>query len=308
MWFARALASRTLILLGVLLAVYAVADLLPGDPVRLAMGPSASPDDVEARREALGLDRPLLVRFGGWLAGLVTGNLGTTIRGQSVQDLLGDRLGATALLSGGAFLVVLVVCIVWALMWAIRPGGRLERASEVTSSVLVATPEFVLGTALIVLFALVLGMLPATTIMDADGDLASASMLVLPVLALALPHAGWQVRVTRAALKEAASLPHVEQARLDGYTERQVFVRHVLPLAAPTVAASMATLVGTLLGGAVVVETLFNYPGAGGLVAGSLRSRDTTLLVSLAALIGVVVMVALVVADLIRFRALRGRR
>lgn len=308
MWLARALAGRALVLLCVLFAVYAVADLLPGDPVRLAMGPAASPDDVQARREALGLDRALPVRFADWLGGLLTGDLGTTVRGQSVSELLGDRLAATLLLSGGAFLVVLVGCVAWALLWAIRPEGRLARTSGITSSVLVATPEFVLGTALIVVFALGLGVLPATTVMDARGNLVSASMLVLPVLALALPHAGWQVRVTHTALLEAASLPHVEQTRLDGLPERRVFLRHVLPLAAPTLAASMATLVGTLLGGAVVVETLFNYPGAGVLVAGSLRSRDTTLLVSLAALIGVVVMVALVAADLVRFWALRGRR
>jgi peptide/nickel transport system permease protein len=296
--FLAALAVRAGLLLVVLAAVYAAADALPGDPVRLAMGPTASPADVEARRETLGLDRPLPVRFADWLGGLVQGDLGTTVRGQSIKDLLGDRLASTLLLTGLTF----------AALWSVRPAGRFARSSAVGSSILVATPEFVLGTLLVLVFALVLGVLPATTVVGADGRLDSSLMLVLPVLALGLPHAAWQTRVNRAAVAEAAAMPHVEQARLDGLPERHVVTRHVLPLAAPTIAASLATMVGTLLAGAVVVETLFNYPGAGQLVAGSLESRDTTLLVSLTALCGLVVVAALISADAIRLWALRGRR
>jgi peptide/nickel transport system permease protein len=306
--FLTALAVRAGLLLAVLAAVYAAADALPGDPVRLAMGPTASPADVQARRETLGLDRPLPVRFADWLTGLVRGDLGTTVRGQSINDLLGDRLTSTLLLTALTFALVLIVSQAWAALWSARPRGRFARGSAVGTSILVATPEFVLGTLLILVFALVLGLLPATTVAGADGRLGSASMLVLPALALGLPHAAWQTRVNRAAIAEAAAMPHVEQARLDGLPERLVVTRHVLPLAAPTIAASLATMVGTLLAGAVVVETLFNYPGAGQLVAGSLESRDTTLLVSLTALCGLVVVAALVAADAIRLWALRGRR
>jgi peptide/nickel transport system permease protein len=272
------------------------------------MGPTASPADVEARRESLGLDRPLPARFADWLSGLVQGDLGTTVRGQSVNDLLGDRLASTLLLTGLTFAFVLVIALAWAALWSVRPGGRFARGSAVGTSILVATPEFVLGTLLVLVFALVLGLLPATTVVGADGRLDTPLMLVLPVLALGLPHAAWQARVNRAAIAEAAAMPHVEQARLDGLPERHVVTRHVLPLAAPTIAASLATMVGTLLAGAVVVETLFNYPGAGQLVAGSLESRDTTLLVSLTALCGLVVVAALITADAIRLWALRGRR
>jgi peptide/nickel transport system permease protein len=306
--FLTALAVRAGLLLVVLSAVYAAADALPGDPVRLAMGPTASPSDVEARRETLGLDRPLPVRFGDWLSGLVQGDLGATVRGQSINDLLGDRLGATLLLTGLTFAFVLVIALAWAALWSARPRGRFARASALGSSILVATPEFVLGTLLVLVFALALGLLPATTVVGSDGRLTSGAMLVLPVLALGLPHAAWQTRVTRAAVTEAAAMPHVDQARLDGLPEHRVITRHVLPLATPTIAASLATMVGTLLAGAVVVETLFNYPGAGQLVAGSLESRDTTLLVSLTALCGAVVVAALIGADAIRLWALRGRR
>lgn len=306
--FAARLAARIGLLAAVLAVVFAAADRLPGDPVRLAMGPTASPADVAARREALGLDRALPVRFADWLTGLLRGDLGTTVRGQSINDLVADRLGATLLLTGLTFALVVLIALAWAGTWTLRPAGRFARGSALGSSILVAVPEFVLGTLLILVFALLLGWLPATTVTGADGRLGSPAMLVLPALALALPHAAWQTRVTRAALAEAAALPHVEQARLDGLPERLVLTRHVLPLAAPTVAASLATMVGTLLAGAVVVETLFNYPGAGQLVAGSLESRDTTLLLSLTALCGAVVALALIGADAIRLRALRGRR
>jgi peptide/nickel transport system permease protein len=304
----RALAIRTLLLLGVLAAVYAASDALPGDPVRLAMGPTASPEDVDARRETLGLHRPLPLRFTDWLGRLIQGDLGTTVRGQAVSELVSDRLGATVLLAGLAIVLVLVLSLTWAGIWTVRARGRFARLSALGTSILVATPEFVLGTALVLLFALALGVLPATTVMDSHGGLGSATMLVLPVLTLGLPHAAWQTRVTHAAVAEAAALPHVEQARLDGVPERRVLLRHVLPVAAPTLAASLATMVGTLLAGAVVVETLFNYPGAGALVASSLQSRDTTLLVSLTALTGTVVLVALVLADAVRIWSLRGRR
>ncbi|MDN3241454.1 ABC transporter permease [Glycomyces tritici] len=306
--FLAALAVRAGLLLAVLAAVYAAADALPGDPVRLAMGPTAAPADVDARRESLGLDRPLPARFADWLSGLVQGDLGTTVRGQPINDLLGDRLASTALLTGLTFAFVLAIALAWAALWSARPKSRFARGSAVGTSILVATPEFVLGTLLVLVFALVLNLLPATTVVGADGRLDNPAMLVLPVLALGLPHAAWQTRVNRAAIAEAAAMPHVEQARLDGLPERHVVTRHILPLAAPTIAASLATMVGTLLAGAVVVETLFNYPGAGQLVAGSLESRDTTLLVSLTALCGVVVVAALITADAIRLWALRGRR
>jgi peptide/nickel transport system permease protein len=306
--FVAAFAVRIGLLVAVLAVVFAAADRLPGDPVRLAMGPTASPADVQARREALGLDRPLPIRFADWLTGLLRGDLGITVRGQSINDLLADRLGSTLLLTGLTFALITVITLAWAGAWTARPAGHFARGSAVGSSILVAVPEFVLGTLLVLVFALLLGWLPATTVTGADGRLATPAMLALPALALALPHAAWQTRVTRAALAEAAALPHVEQARLDGLPERQVLTRHVLPLAAPTIAASMATMVGTLLAGAVVVETLFNYPGAGQLVAGSLESRDTTLLLSLTALCGAVVALALIGSDAVRIWALRGRR
>jgi ABC-type dipeptide/oligopeptide/nickel transport system permease component len=109
--FLAALAVRAGLLLAVLAAVYAAADALPGDPVRLAMGPTASPADVQARRETLGLDRPLPVRFADWLTGLVRGDLGTTVRGQSINDLLGDRLTSTLLLTALTFAFVLIVSL-----------------------------------------------------------------------------------------------------------------------------------------------------------------------------------------------------
>ncbi len=156
-------------------------------------------------------------------------------------------------------------------------------------------------------FALATGWLPAVTITDRSGFPVSADMLVLPVLALAIPQIGWNTRVVRAALTDAAQAPHVESAVLEGLSTRVVLHRHVLPFAAPTIVASFATTVGMVLGGSLVVETIFNYPGLGAVLAGSVADRDTSVVAAVVALSGVVIMLMLAVADGIRAWSLRGR-
>ncbi|WP_280479873.1 ABC transporter permease, partial [Nocardia cyriacigeorgica] len=191
--------------------------------------------------------------------------------------------------------------------WSSRRGGVRGRVFNPTTTTAVAVPEFVVATLLILVFSLALGWLPAVTITGRSGFPASVDMLVLPVLALAIPQIGWNARVVRAALADASRLPHVETAVLDGLPERAVLARHVLPFALPTIVASFATTVGMLLGGALVVETIFNYPGLGALLAASVADRDTALMAAVVALTGVVIMVMLAAADAVRAWSLRGR-
>ncbi|WP_280392130.1 ABC transporter permease [Nocardia brasiliensis] len=182
------------------------------------------------------------------------------------------------------------------------------RALQPATTTAAAIPEFVLATLLILIFALALGWLPAVTVTGRSGFPARADMLVLPVLALAIPQIGWNTRVVRAALVEAARAPHVESAVLDGIGTRAVLLRHVLPFALPTIVASFATTVGMVLGGALVVETIFNYPGLGAVLAGSVADRDVSMVAAVVALSGVVIMCVLAVADGIRAWSLRGSR
>ncbi|MBF6427943.1 ABC transporter permease [Nocardia cyriacigeorgica] len=305
--FARLLIRRVALLIVLLAAVFAAVDLLPGSAARAVLGREATEAAVAAKERELGLDRPLPVRFSDWLAGVLTGDFGQTARGRSVSELLADTFPQTLLLGGIAFAVTIAASLALGAWWSIRPRGALGRVLQPSTTTAVAVPEFVVATLLILVFSLALGWLPAVTITGRSGFPASVDMLVLPVLALAIPQIGWNARVVRAALADASRLPHVETAVLDGLPERAVLTRHVLPFALPTIVASFATTVGMLLGGALVVETIFNYPGLGALLAASVADRDTALMAAVVALTGVVIMVMLAAADAVRAWSLRGR-
>ncbi|GAA5089386.1 ABC transporter permease [Nocardia iowensis] len=338
--FARLLVRRIALLIALLATVFVVVDLLPGSTARAVLGRDATPERVAAKERELGLDRPLPERFWSWISGVLTGDFGSTARGRSINELLADKFPPTLLLGGLALVVTVVVSLVLGAWWAARqslapgvgvgPGAvtagvvparrgadTLRRSTAVirqstvrilqpATTVAAAIPEFVVATLLILVFALAAGWLPAVTITDRSGFPASPDMLILPVLALAIPQIGWNTRVVRAALVDAAQAPHVESTVLDGISARTVLVRHVLPFALPTIVASFATTVGMVLGGSLVVETIFNYPGLGAVLAGSVADRDVSVVASVVALSGAVIMCVLAVADGIRAWSLRG--
>jgi peptide/nickel transport system permease protein len=282
-------------------------DLLPGSTARAVLGRDATADRMAAKEHELGLDRPLPVRFFDWISGVATGDFGTTARGRSINELLADKFPPTLLLGGIAFVVTVIGSLLLGSWWAARQGSRWTWPLQPATTSAAAIPEFVLATLLILVFSLGAGWLPAVTITGRSGFPTSPDMLILPVLALAIPQIGWNTRVVRAALLDAGRAPHVESAVLDGLSTTAVLTRHTLPFALPTIVASFATTVGMLLGGALVVETIFNYPGLGAVLAGSVADRDTSLIAAVVALTGVVIMVMLAVADGIRAWALRGR-
>ncbi|WP_433603333.1 ABC transporter permease [Nocardia sp. CA-135953] len=306
MSFARLLIRRVLLLVALLATVFAAVDLLPGNSARAVLGRDATAEQIAAKEHELGLDRPLPVRFVEWISGVATGDFGRTARGRSINELLADKFPPTLLLGGLAFLVTVVASLLLGGWWATRRGAA-TRFLQPTTTAAAAIPEFVIATVLILVFSLGAGWLPAVTITGRSGFPASPDMLVLPVLALAIPQTGWNTRVVRAALLDSACSPHVETAVLDGLSTATVLTRHVLPFALPTIVASFATTVGMLLGGALVVETIFNYPGLGAVLAGSVADRDTSLIAAVVALTGIVIMAMLAMADGIRAWALRGR-
>ncbi|WP_328400628.1 ABC transporter permease [Nocardia sp. NBC_00403] len=296
------------LLIALLAVVFVVVDLLPGNAARAVLGRDAGADRIAAKEHELGLDRPLPVRFWNWFSGAATGDFGTTARGQSVNELLAAKFPQTLLLASVAMLATVVISLLCGLWWSARPTGFTARVMQPSSAFVIAVPEFVVATLLVLVFSLWLDWLPAVTFTDRSGYPASPEMLILPVAALAIPQAGWNSRVVRGALIDAAAAPHVESAVLNGLPERTVLLRHVLPFALPTIATSFATSVGTLFGGALVVETIFNYPGMGAMVAGSVSDRDTALVAAVVAMTGTTIMCVLLLADAIRAWANRGRR
>ncbi|MFQ6325343.1 ABC transporter permease [Nocardia sp. CWNU-33] len=306
--FTGLVVRRLGLLIALLAVVFVVVDLLPGNAARAVLGRDAGADRIAAKEHELGLDRPLPVRFWNWFSGATTGDFGTTARGQSVNELLAAKFPQTLLLASVAMLATVVISLLCGLWWSARPTGFTARVMQPSSAFVIAVPEFVVATLLVLVFSLWLDWLPAVTFTDRSGYPASPEMLILPVAALAIPQAGWNSRVVRGALIDAAAAPHVESAVLNGLPERTVLLRHVLPFALPTIATSFATSVGTLFGGALVVETIFNYPGMGAMVAGSVSDRDTALVAAVVAMTGTTIMCVLLLADAIRAWANRGRR
>ncbi|WP_280300821.1 ABC transporter permease [Nocardia neocaledoniensis] len=306
--FALLVLRRVALLLALLALVFVAVDLLPGSAASSTLGRDANRAELAAKEHELGLDRALPVQFWHWLSGVLTGDFGQTSRGNSVGALLADKFPQTLLLGGVALLLTVLVSLALGCWWAVRPNAFGARLLQPASTIAVAVPEFVCGTLLILVFSLATGLLPAVTITDRSGYPAGADMLILPVLALAIPQIGWNARVVRSALQDVATAPHVESAVLDGLPTRTVLLRHMLPFAAPTIVVGYATTVGMMFGGALVVETLFNYPGVGAVLAGSVADRDTATVAAVVALTAIVTMVLLAVADVVRRWAAEGAR
>ena len=300
LWLLAGLVARRVGLLVALLAVVFIAvEILPGDAAGSTLDRGASAAAIAARRAELGLDQPVTVRFLRWMIALPTGDFGVSARGEEVSGIIARHFPNTLLLAGLAMVVTILLALTLGTVAANRPGSGLDRLISTSATMVFALPEFVVAGFLVLVFALWLRVLPAVTVTSFDGGIAPA-MLVLPVLALAVPQIGWNARIVRGALLDEGRAPHVESAIIDGLPTHQVMLRHVLPGALPTIAAGAATSVGVLLGGAVVVETIFNYPGIGSILAGAVRDRDAPLVAAVVAAAGLAIAVVLLAADLVR--------
>lgn len=302
-----ALGRRLLLLPVLLLVVFATMEFLPGDAALTSLDRGATAKAVAQRRAELGLDQPVWARFWDWITGLPAGDMGVTARGEQVAEVIGSHFPSTLLLGGLALAVTVLVALALAGLAALRSGRLLDRVVCSSSTIAAALPEFVVASVLVLVLALWAGLLPAVTAPGPGGMPADPIMLVLPVLALAIPQIGWNTRIARAALADECAAPHVESAILDGLPPRRILLHHLLPGALPTIAAGVVTSTGMLLGGAVVVETIFNYPGIGSVLASAVRERDTPLVAGVVAVTGVTILLLLIAADLVRARS-AGRR
>ncbi|MEU7709653.1 ABC transporter permease [Streptomyces nodosus] len=300
-------ARRALMLIALLALVFAAVELLPGDAASASSERGESAADLAERRHLLGLDRPVWARFAHWMTALPAGDLGTSARGQKVTELLADPLPNTLVLAVSAFVITVVLSLLLGCWAASRPGRLTDRIISHTSTAAFAVPEFVVSAVLLLVLSLWTGWLPAVTVTGGDGRPATWTMLIMPVLALVIPQTGWNSRVVRGALADQASTPHVEAAHFDGLPPRRILLRHQLPGAIPAIATGIATSTGLLFGGAVVVETLFNYPGIGSLLAGAVAARDTPLIAGVVMCAGAVISLVLLAADLIRHATLGVR-
>jgi peptide/nickel transport system permease protein len=252
--------------------VFAAVEVLPQDPARSVLGNESTVEQREAFRLEHGLDDPPVERYLRWAGGMLQGDFGDSIvSGRPIADELWDRLGYTALLAFTAVLLSVVIGLPLALIAARKPGGPFDTVVNVVSVALSAVPEFVLGILLALIFASQLGWLPLLSRGIADGELAA---LVMPALTLGLMAVSYVFRFSKVGVLEAAEAPFVRSAMLRGISDRRITARHILPVASGAVINVVALNAIYLLGGVVVVENLFSYPGLGTLLVTAIESND----------------------------------
>ena len=244
---------------------------------------------MDELRHKFGLDRSLGAQFAAYLANTLRGDLGYSFRNDStVSSLIGDRLGPTALLMGTAFAVALVAGVLLGLLAASGRGRGRDAVVTLVSLVAYATPGFWLGLMMIVVFAIRLNWLPTsgfdTVGADEEGWAAARDVgrhLVMPAVSLALFYLAVYARVMRAAVLEQVGMDYVTTARAKGQTERRIMTGHVMRNALLPVVTMAGVQAGNLIGGSVVVETVFGWPGVGTLAFDALQSRDLNLLLGI---------------------------
>jgi peptide/nickel transport system permease protein len=293
-----ALALVTLWLLSVI--VFVAGEVMPGDVARSILGPTAAPETVAALNGELGTDRPVVVRYADWIAGVVRGDLGESYAfRRPVDEMIGQALWNSAKLAFLAFLLVVPLGILGGIAAALHEGRAVDRAVSVGGLSVSAIPEFVWAVAVILVFGIWLDVLPVTAqAPPGAGVLTQIEYLVLPALCLVLVLFGYLARMARAGTVEALDADYTRTAVLKGLPRRTVIRRHVLRNALLPTIAVVATQTGYLIGGLVAIELIFNYPGVGRLLVRAADQKDFPLLEGTVLVIGVVYLLATFLADL----------
>ncbi|MFE5712053.1 ABC transporter permease [Streptomyces sp. NPDC056501] len=297
----RRLPSALLVLLLASFLVFAVLRLVPGDPAAVLAGPDASAEAEAAIRARLGLDDPLPAQYARWIGGLLTGDLGPSYAiGGQTADLIGDGIGATVELTLGSLLFVVVLGTAFGIVGATSRNRWLRGTVRILTTGALAVPPFVTGVLLVLLFAVLLGVLPPggrVPLLTAP-DL-GVQYLLLPALCLALPSAAVLGRYLEDSIGRALAEDYVRTATAAGIAPRRLLWRHALPNALPPVVTLLGMQTGHLLGGAVLVEAIFAWPGLGQLAEQALVRRDYPVVQDLLLLLVTVFVLVQLLTDLV---------
>jgi peptide/nickel transport system permease protein len=297
----RRLWQSVLVVLGVTIVVFVFTRLLPGGPARAILGPRATPAAIAAFDHANGYDRPLVAQYVVWLGHLATGNLGYSYKlNQSVAALIADRLPKTVLLVGIANLIALVVAVPLGLAQAVRRNRLTDYAVTGVAFVFYSMPLFWLSILLVIVFSIDLGALPPQA---PQGDfldvLTHPSGLVLPVLTLTLVTVALFTRYTRSSAIEALTQDYVRTARAKGASTNLVVVHHVLRNSLLPIITMIGLTIPVVVSGALVVESVFNFPGMGLLFWNAAQTQDYPILLGTTVVVGVATALGSLLADLL---------
>jgi peptide/nickel transport system permease protein len=299
----KLVASRILFsvvtLLIVSLIVFGVLEVLPGDVATRILGRDATPAALELLRAKLGLNDPAPLRYLHWLGGLLSGDLGQSlVSSRPVGDILWPRIYNTILLSLYAFLLYLPLTVMPALIQAIRRDRPVDHGLSVITLVLLSVPDFLLATILLFTFVVLVPVLPAISLVDHSSSAVDyLRAMTLPALTLAIVMAVYAVRMLRDNLIEVLDSDYVRMAELKGLSARRVLLRHALPNALVPTLNITALNLAYLVGGVVVVEKVFSYPGFGSLLVDSLQLRDLPVIETTVMIAALVYVGANLVAD-----------
>ena len=291
------------VLLGISIVTFALIRLAPGDAVLIALGADsrASPEQVAAIRRAYGLDQPVPVQYARWLGRVVQGDLGKSIRtGRTIRQELALRLPVTIELTILAAILGTIPALVFGTLAAIRRNSGLDYAATVSTLVGISVPNFLLATLLVLVFSLWLRWLPPLGYVElARNPAQNLRNMVLPALSLGLPLTAILMRMTRSSVLEALGQEHVRVARAKGLRERRVILRHVLPNAAIPIITVAGIQIARLLGGTVIVETIFGLPGIGRYIFEAIGTRDYPVVQGVTLVIAVLFVLVSLVVDIL---------
>ncbi|AZE30070.1 ABC transporter permease [Pseudomonas chlororaphis] len=275
----RRMGAAVVTLLIVSMVVFAITAVLPGDAAQQALGQFATPEQVAALRLKLGLDQPSVVRYLHWLLSLLAGDMGTSVsNAMPVSELMAGRVPNTLMLAAVTAVVSVPVALTLGIGSAMGRGGRLDSVLSFITLALVAVPEFLVATLAVLVFAVNLGWLSALSYAsETHSPLQFLRTYALPVMTLCFVIVAQMARMTRAAVIDQLDSPYVEMARLKGVSPVRIVLRHALPNAIGPIANAVALSLSYLLGGVVIVETIFNYPGIASLMVDAVTNRDMAL-------------------------------
>jgi peptide/nickel transport system permease protein len=297
----RRTGQSLVVLAGVSVIVFALVHLVPGDPVRLALGTRFDQDTYDALLERSGLDQPLVQQFFGWFGRALTGDLGVSFRsGDPVSVLILERLPATVTLAFASLVVALLIAVPLGTVSALRPRSVGDRVATVFSQFGISVPDFWMGIVLILVFAGTLGWLPTGGYVPLSEDPVEwLRRLVMPAVVTGVVSGSVITRFVRSSVLEALGSDHVRTAEAKGLPRRQVFTWHVLRNALLPLVTVTGVQLAYLLSGVVVVEIVFAWPGLGQLALQSVQARDYPVLQGAILLFALVFLVINLLVDLL---------
>ncbi|MFN7222979.1 MAG: ABC transporter permease [Paracoccaceae bacterium] len=289
----RRLIQSALILLGVSFITFVLLYVLPADPVRQIAGRSATAQTVENIRQQLGLDQPFVVQYGRYLSALFQGDLGRSyLQKTEVADLILSRLPATLLLMLAGIGAELVLGLTMGIAAALMRGRLGDQVLMMTSFVTVSAPQFVVSLLMLYVFAVKLGWFPI-------GGYGTAAHLVLPALTLGILGSGWYSRMMRSSMIEVLRADYIRTARAKGLSRARVVLRHALPNAILPIIAMIGIDIGIFMGGIVVVESVFGWPGIGQLAWQAIQRVDIPIIMGVTLVSAFAIVIGNLLADLI---------